>query len=484
MSDPVYEPQESILSPKPLVDRLVDEYISTDPAEESCSEDSHSEEVDSSTARSVAKKKVIRGSAWTMLGHGSNQVIRLGSNLILTRLLFPEAFGLMSLVQVFLTGLEMFSDVGITPSIIHNERGNDPKFLNTAWTIQVVRGVLLWLGACLIAYPASLFYREPQLLQLLPVVGLTALIAGLNSTKLATANRRIELGKLTALEISSYVLSVIVMIVGAWLYPSVWALVVGGLVNALAKMLLSHFYLQGERNHFHWDRTAFESLHKFGRWVFLSTVLAFFSIQGDRLVLGRLLDVRFLGVYNIALMLSRAVGEILSQISGKVLFPFYAEMFRESPERVYRVLRKNRILLIGLTWGFCLFFIVFGQVLVDFLYKQDYTEAGWMLQVLSIGGLVDAVFMSYGNVLMARGRTFDLAVLLGIKTFVQFSAMLIGNYFGGQQGVIIGLAAMNWVLYPAEAICYKRLSLWQPEVDLPVIGLATIVAGVFFFMVQ
>lgn len=85
----------------------------------------------------------MRGVAISLGTTVAQQLIRLGSNLILTRLLFPEAFGLMALVQTFMTGLAMFSDIGIGPSIIQNRRGEDPDFLNTAWTIQIGRGVML-----------------------------------------------------------------------------------------------------------------------------------------------------------------------------------------------------------------------------------------------------------------------------------------------------------------------------------------------------
>ena len=92
------------------------------------------------------------GSAWVVFGHVASQGIRLAANLILTRLLFPEAFGLMALVNIFLQGLEMFTVLGIGPSIIQNRRGDDPAFLNTAWTIQVIRGFVLWILTILFEY--------------------------------------------------------------------------------------------------------------------------------------------------------------------------------------------------------------------------------------------------------------------------------------------------------------------------------------------
>ena len=426
------------------------------------------------------KQRALRGSVWTFTGYGTSQILRLGSNLLLTRLLFPEAFGLMALVQAFMIGLEMFSDVGIGPSIIQNKRGNDPAFLNTAWTLQVFRGLALWICACLIAWPAARFYSEPMLRQLLPVVGLTSLIAGLNSTKLATSNRQMMLGRLTLIELGTQVLSLTVMIVGAWMYRSVWALVVGGIVGALAKMILSHIAFEGEKNRFHWEREAFKELHRFGRWIFFSTALGFIASQGDRLIIGRLMDVRFLGVYTVALTLSLLPSEVIRQSAGRVLFPSYAELIRDRPERLYRILRKSRLIMLALSWSGSLVLIVFGEKLIGLLYDGRYADAGWMLQILTIGTLGNILGLSYDGILLATGKTFTLSIILATQICVKVAAMFLGAYWGGQHGVIISLACVSWIVYPVEAICFARLSLWQPEVDLPLIALASVVAAIFY----
>lgn len=426
------------------------------------------------------KQRVLRGSIWTLFGHGTSQILRLGGNLVLTRLLFPEAFGLMTLVQAFMFGLEMFSDVGVAPSIIQNKRGNDPAFLNTAWTIQVIRGFTLWICACLIAWPAAQFYSEPMIVQLLPVAGVTSLIGGLNSTKLATSNRRLVLGRLTLVELGSYALGLTVMIVWAWMYRSVWALVGGGIVGSLAHMILSHIILEGEQNHFHWDKEAFRELQRFGRWIFCGTALAFLSLQGDRLILGYLLDVRFLGVYTIALTLSLVASEVIRQAASRVLFPSYAELVRERPERLYLTLRKSRLILLALSWSTSLIFIAFGEQLISFLYDNRYAEAGWMLRILSVGALGSVLGLSYDGILLAKGKTFAAAALLAIQVSIQIAAMFLGAHWGGQYGVIVGLASVSWVMYPVEAICMARLRLWQPEVDLPFIALTSVVVAIIY----
>ncbi|TVQ19764.1 MAG: teichoic acid transporter [Leptolyngbya sp. DLM2.Bin15] len=429
------------------------------------------------------KARAIRGSMWTLGGYGANQVLRFASNLILTRLLFPEAFGLMSLVQIFLQGLEMFSDIGIKPSIIHDKRGDDPAFLNTAWTIQAGRGVGLWLLSCAIAFPASQFYREPMLTQLLPVVGLTALISGFTSTKLPTANRNLRLGFVTALELTAYVVGLVVMILCAWWYESVWALVVGGLVDSMVRMILSHVMLPGISNRFHWESEAFKSLYRFGRWIFISTALTFLAGQGDRLILGRLLDVRFLGIYTIALTLSRFPRQAISQIIDRVLFPSYAELIRDRPERMYVNLRKSRLGLITISWGISLMFILLGPTIINTLYDARYADAGWIIQIVSLGSLIGIVGGTYDGVLMAQGKTFLVSLLLIVQIVTQLGAMVVGYQLNGQTGVIWGLASVTWVTYPIKAVIFSRLSLWQPELDMPFLGAAgVIIAASIYFL--
>ena len=63
--------------------------------------------------------------------------------------MLPEAFGIMALVNVLIQGLTMFSDVGIEPAIVQHRRGDEPRFYNTAWTVQILRGFVLLLGRVL-----------------------------------------------------------------------------------------------------------------------------------------------------------------------------------------------------------------------------------------------------------------------------------------------------------------------------------------------
>ena len=86
------------------------------------------------------KQMATHGSLWTIAGYGTTQVLRFASNLLLARWLFPQAFGLMAIVNGVIQGLAMLSDVGIGQSIIRHHRSDDPEFYNTAWTLQIHTG--------------------------------------------------------------------------------------------------------------------------------------------------------------------------------------------------------------------------------------------------------------------------------------------------------------------------------------------------------
>jgi O-antigen/teichoic acid export membrane protein len=427
--------------------------------------------------------RALHSSVLTALNYGGQMALRFGGNLLLTRLLFPKAFGLMALVQSFMIGLEMLSDVGITPSIVHNKRGDEPDFLNTAWTLQVVRGIGLWVIACAIAYPASWFYKEPALAQMVPALGLQAIIGGLASTKLAVADRKLSLGRLTAIDITSYATGLVCTILLAWWMRSVWSLVLGTFVQSTMKMVASHVLLDGERNRFRWDKEVLKEIGNYGRWILLSTALGYAAIQGDRLVLGRLLSVQFLGVYTVALTLSQLPTEVIRQAAGKVLFPSYSELMRTAPHKLYPMLRKTRLLLLAAAWTGCFMMIGLGSWLITLLYDERYADAAWMLPVMAIGTLGHAIILSYDGILLATGNTHWLAFLLTIQTSIKFISIFVGYHLGGERGVIMGLATVTWLQYPADAWVLRKLGYWQPEIDLPLIaGGAAAAAAYFVFL--
>jgi O-antigen/teichoic acid export membrane protein len=424
------------------------------------------------------KKRAINSGLWVSVSYGAQQVLRFGSNLILTRLLFPEAFGLMAIMQAVMIGLTMMSDIGIQPSIVQNKRGNEASFLNTAWTIQVIQGLVIFLVVLVTAPFFAEFYHEPLLLQLLPVVGLGAVIAGFNSTKLATANRELYMAKVTMIEIVTYVISLITIILFAWLYKSVWALVWGTLLGGLLKMLASHYMLSGNRNHFAWEPASVKALFGFGSWIFVSSALTFLAGEGNKLFVAKLLDVNMLAFYTLASTMSLIFWQSILQLSGKILLPAYSEVLRNNPYRIHNVMTKTRLVMIIPSWICALFFVFYGDQFMWLLYDDRYRESGVMLRILAMGSLAGIVGGSYAGILLAKGLVRSSTALLALQIVVQVIAILIGHHFYQEYGVVIALASVSWLMYPAYTYVHIKAGLWQPKIDLPILALSSIV--IFF----
>lgn len=399
-----------------------------------------------------------RGTIWSLGGYGGAQAIRLASNILLTRLLFEEAFGLMALVSVFLTGLQLFSDVGIGPSIIQNERGDDRDFVDTAWTIQVGRGVVLWSCSILGSIPFASFYGEPQLAEIIPVAGFIAFVSGFNSTKLFTANRHLAMGRLMIIEITSQVLGAAVMIGWALVDRSVWALAMGGVASSVVTLLLSHSFLPGERNRFRWSNDAAQRLIRFGRWIFLSTVMTFLVSHSDRLIFGKMIPMDMLGVYSIGVTLASLPTSALSHLVGRILFPSFSQVVRAG-EPLEDAFHRKRLPVVVLGGWACAGLIAGGQVIIDILYDARYADAGWVVQVSAMAGWFMILESIAGTALFAVARPQWVAAASGGKLFGMLVLVPIGHSLGGFPGAVAGYAASEIFRYAVATFAIAQSGL-------------------------
>lgn len=409
--------------------------------------------------------RLFRSSAWSLFGYGASQAMRLGANLILTRLLFPEVFGLMALVTVVIIGLTQFSDVGIGPSIMQSKRGDDPDFLDTAWTIQIIRGLCLWLASCALAVPAARFYGEPMLAALLPVAALSLLIGGFNPTRLETANRHLMIGRVTLLDLVTQIVSVFFLIVFAWKTQSVWALVIGGLIASAMKLLLSHMLLPGAANRLRWDRSATRELIHFGAWIFLSTICGFLVAQGDKLILGKYVSLEGFGVYNVGYFLASFPLLLGAAVTGRVLIPLYRERPPTAARENYRKIRTLRFGLTGSILSLLLTLAFVGVPLVAFLYDPRFAAAGAIVVATSCALIPQVIVLTYDQAAIAAGDSRNFFWLVAAKALAQIACLLIGLETAGLIGAIAGQGAAMILAYPVTVWLARRHGVWDPLHD-------------------
>ena len=425
-------------------------------------------------------QRTVRGGAWQMAAFAVQNGLRFGSNIVLSRFLSPEIFGLSAITNTVLVGLEQFSDVGVGPSIVQNKKGETEPFLRTAFTIQAIRGVVLLLAGLAVAYPVALYTGKPIVAGLVAVASLSALVAGVRSTAWFRLQRRLRMAELSIVQTGASVLGTAAMIAWAWASPSAWALVVPSVIYAGLLTAASHLMLRDRPDRFGYDREAAGELFGFGGWVFVSTALTFLANSADRFLFAGTVSMAELGIYNIALSLATMPTAVLLRLGMSVVFPALAEV-KEQPERFARAFAKVRLPMVLFAGYAAAGLAASGRFFMDAVYPPEYHAAGWMVQILAIMGLLQVLQAPNDAALLAQGKSKLVALAHGCK----FAALIIGIYlglhYGGLAGAVWGVAAAEAVRYVVDTAMVARLGLRNYGRDaLLAVWVAASAAGGYF----
>lgn len=405
------------------------------------------------------RSRMINALGWLLGGTVLSQVLRLVSNLILTRLLVPEAFGLMAAVSTLYFAIAMFSDLGVWQSIIKSPRGADPDFLGTAWSIQILRGLIISLFVLLLAlgvefaatnewFADGTVYADDRLPTMIAVYALLALIQGLESMQVSLARREVQTRLLFRWETTAQIFTITVIILLAWATRSVWALLFGVLIGDAVKVLLSHLLFPGYRARLGWDKDCAKEILGFGKWILLTSTMGILATQGEKLVLGAYLGLTAFGIYTIAANLLSAVIAVYGSVNGRLLFPALSIVQRDKDRgnviRMYEKLQKIVDIILGCASGVLL---LVGHWVVSFLYDQRYQDAGWMLAALAIG-LLGLRYQMLEQLMFTMGKPNWVAANNAVRAASIFIFVPLGFAFGAEGGAIWAIAFCQFASWP------------------------------------
>ncbi len=394
----------------------------------------------------------VHGSAWTAIGYALSQLLRLATQLILARkLLGPQAFGLVALVSVFLSGLEMLSDLGVGTDVVQHPRGDDLDFINTAFLIQAGRGTILWVLSAALAYPFAAFYHQPAVRWMIFVAAISVGLRGFASGSVWTMTRHVQVGRLTALNVGGDFVGFLVSVGWALVSPTAWALVVGKVASTAVYMIGSHVVAEHPVS-LKWDSAAARDILGFGTGVFLSSATYFMSGEVERLVIGKYITVSELGCFSLALTMSLVPCRGIQQVIVQVFFPMIAKAAREDRVAAVRDYKKARVPLLIVTVMLSCGFILFGPLIVRVLLGGKYADAGWILQLLGFRSALELSASSAQSLLFASGVSrYSSSSNVGRLLLMSTGLAVAFTKFGFRQAV--------WALAFAQFGAYLPL-LW------------------------
>jgi lipopolysaccharide exporter len=368
-------------------------------------------------------------------------LIRLASSLVLTRVLLPEAYGIITILLSILYVINNIVDTNVTLFIVRDKNAEQPRYLNTAWTMRLIRSlvscVVLLVCAPLIAVK---IYDLPDLVLPLRVFSLWFLFDGFESMAFPLAVRRKQARLQMYSELGTSVLTTTFSIIYCYLYHTFWGIALAMLLNRLIMTVLSHQFYRDMRPKFGLDRAAAREILVYSKFTVPSSLLTLSLNQFDKVIFLRLFDLRLLGIYGLALNIAGSIESLINRVSSSVLYPRCAHNFRENPDtatkRYYTENTKLFVSILAMPAAIA----GAAHLMITLLYDSRYSEAGSVLQALAIRAVLLSFAAPAEDLLISAGQFHVILFGNVLRAAWIVVGSLVGYHFLGFLGFVYGLS--------------------------------------------
>lgn len=411
---------------------------------------------------------------WSFSNFGLSLGLRLATNIVLTRLLAPEIFGIMVVLNTMRFGFELLTDVGIEQNIVRHKEGLEPRFFNTAWTMQIIRGAGLTLIFLAVSGPLADFYGIDR--ALFAAMALAPFLNGLHSTAIFGLVKTLDVRQRTLFEFKAEGIGFVVAVTLAMISPTAWALVIGMLVSIAARSAMS-YRLPHIRHFLVLDRAICFEIIRFGRWIMVSSIIMFAATSLDKLMLGKIAPLAILGIYGLARTISDIPAQMARRLTYQLIFPMLSAARGAGDASAVAKLGSARLKLALLAAVGAGLAVGSADWAVGLLYDPRYAEAGWMLSLLLVGAFVSTLSNFNEGILMASERP-DVESGANVVRFVILAGGLwFGYQWYGMLGVIVATIASEIGRYVYVLVGQRALGLSFGRQDALATGLMLAVAG-------
>jgi lipopolysaccharide exporter len=373
----------------------------------------------------------------TVFCFAGQALIKLASSLVLTRILRPEAYGIITILMSIVFVVEMLSDIGVTVSLVRHRQGEEPSYLNTAWTLRLSRAALNSAVLFLSAPAIAALYHAPALTAPLRVCSIWFVLNGLESMSFAVAIRRHNSRVIMYSELLATSLSTGFSLTYCYFSRDFWGLVYGTLLNRALIVLMSHQFYRDVKPRLQIDRAAARELFKYTRFSIPSSILTLGLSQFDKVLFLRLFDLQLLGIYGLAGNIAGPIESLISKISQLVLYPRCASNYRADLDTFSRKYYTENtklflsMLIVPAAVGGA------SHLIISVLYDPRYAQSALVLQAFMLRAVLLALASSAEDLLIAAGQSHII---------------LVGNVYRAATLVVLSLS--GYALYGFTGFAY------------------------------
>lgn len=396
---------------------------------------------------SDVNKKMAKGAAWMVLFKIFERSIGLVSTIILARLLVPADYGLVALAMAIISVLEVLGAFSFDVILIQKQQADRSQY-DTAWTFNVIVGVVSAIALAFLARPVAVFYADSRLEWIIYALALAPLASGFDNIGVVAFRKNMEFHKEFKFLVAKKIVAFAVTLAVALLFRNYWALIVGTITSRFAGVALSYIS-QSYRPRF--SLVQRKELFHFSKWLFLNNLILFINNKSADFIVGKIGGSHSLGVFSVAYEISNLpTTELVSPIN-RAVFPGYARMSHD-----LSALRQGYLNVLSLA---SLFVVPMGLGVaatapwfVPLLLGEKWLDAIPLMQILACYGIIQALQSNTGSIYLAQGKPRTIAYLVLIFNAMLVPSLIFGVARYGAQGAAFALLICAAIVFPINMI--------------------------------
>lgn len=391
------------------------------------------------------KLKAIKGVKWTSISSAFNAILQLIQLAVLAWLLDPAAFGLMAIVMVVIGFSQLFIDLGVSNAIIYKNDISDNKLSSLYW-LNIIIGILFFVLVFLTAPLISIFYQNKVLTPLISVVSITFLIKPWGQQFMILLQKDLIFNVIGKIEIIGRSLAFISTIILAFLDFGVYSIAIGTVVYSIVTTLgFLSYGLKFYQPKLYFNYTEIKDFLSFGLFQMGEKIIIYFNSQFDTILIGKLLGIEILGIYNVAKGLVSKPAAIINPVITKVTFPLLSKSNNNIP-RIRSIYLKTIKYLSYINFPLYILLAFLAKPLVTQIFGEDWLQSVFIIQVLCMVYLIRSTGNPAGSLLLSRGRA-DIAFYWNVISLLVTPIFIYTGSFFGLNGILYSLLSIQVIMF-------------------------------------
>ncbi len=402
-------------------------------------------------------RRVAAGAAWMVALRFATRLLGVASMLVLARLLTPEDFGLVALATTIGALLDIASDFNFDLAIIRDRGAGRPEY-DTAWTLQVLKGILLALLLLVLARPTASFFADPRLEPILCWLALAAFLQGIGNIGTVDFRRELEIAREFRFHLYGRLAQFATGLTLAFLWRD-WRALVAAVMARRIVLLLASYTMAAYRPRLSLARVR--ELVGFSKWMLANNALSFVRERIDSLIVGKLAGPGPLGLYTIAQEIADLPTSELAQPVARAIYPGFARIAHE-PRRLAEGYLETLALVLAICLPTAAGIALLAEPIVSVLLGARWLEAVPLIEALALYGAIRTVSTTTGPVFLALGRVRIEPLLLAVYLLLLVPLLLLLVSRQGVQGAAFALTVCAGLQLVLALVIASRLLGLRP----------------------